>query len=53
MQMFEFLTCSMEDAEEADGIPQVPATPTNRIRTCSAQVKSWGKSFLKQCFDSH
>ncbi|KAB5541927.1 hypothetical protein PHYPO_G00085600 [Pangasianodon hypophthalmus] len=38
-QMFDFLLGSTEDAEEAETIPQVPATPSNRVRTCSAQVQ--------------
>ncbi|XP_060746033.1 PCNA-interacting partner [Tachysurus vachellii] len=39
-QMFEFLMCSStEDAEEAETIHLVPVTPSNRVRTCSAQVQ--------------
>ncbi|MCJ8742983.1 hypothetical protein PDJAM_G00088470 [Pangasius djambal] len=38
-QMFEFLLGSTEDAEEPETIPQVPATPSSRLRTCSAQVQ--------------
>ncbi|KAG7320538.1 hypothetical protein KOW79_016391 [Hemibagrus wyckioides] len=39
-QMFEFLMCSgTEDAEGAETIPRVPVTPSNRVRTCSAQMQ--------------
>ncbi|XP_053506152.1 PCNA-interacting partner [Ictalurus furcatus] len=40
-QMFEFLQGSPEDAEETETrrSPRVPATPSNRVRTCSAQVR--------------
>ncbi|KAK2832140.1 hypothetical protein Q7C36_015602 [Tachysurus vachellii] len=44
-QMFEFLMCSStEDAEEAETIHLVPVTPSNRVRTCSAQAAT---SFIR------
>ncbi|XP_053364086.1 PCNA-interacting partner isoform X2 [Clarias gariepinus] len=39
-QMFEFLLGSTEEGSgEAETIFQVPATPSSRVRTCSAQVQ--------------